>query len=65
MAIRPTIVCDVCGRETGAEHYAILLPGGVCWEVDLCKEHSKPLLEFRKKGIGRPRREARAQCAGA
>ena len=53
MAVRPVIVCDVCGRDKPAEHYRITYPDGMSWEVDLCDTpHEVRLQHFRDKGIG-------------
>lgn len=53
MAVRPVIVCDVCGDDDPAEHYRITYPDGVVWEVDLCaKPHEVRIQQFRENGIG-------------
>lgn len=57
MAIRPVVVCDLCGGDGPAQHYRIVLPDGVTWEVDLCTEgenHSEILEQFRTEGWGAP-----------
>lgn len=53
MAVRPVVVCDICQSDGHAEHYRIIYPDGVTWEVDLCnRPHDLRLQQFRSKGIG-------------
>lgn len=47
------VTCDVCGAE-GAEGYALAASGSKAQTsgklMDLCKEHSSPIVELMKRG---------------
>lgn len=53
MAIRPVVVCDVCGADKAADHYQIVLADGTRWDVDLCAKDGAALEAYRKDGVGR------------
>lgn len=52
MAVKPVLICDVCGKDGDTEIYKVVFPDGTIWEVDLCGQHNKPLERFRLEGIG-------------
>lgn len=53
MAREVIVRCDVCGQP-GAVKYAISREDGERWEVELCIEHGKQILDLAIQGTKPP-----------